>query len=73
MIGADLSFVTVGRSLTVAKGFPPLRRKGNISDTEKETWRSSAEGACLVALLTQGKEALMYHLTATPVKKKQNI
>lgn len=28
MIGADLSLVTVGRSLTVAKGFPPPRKGG---------------------------------------------
>lgn len=26
MIGADRSFVTVGRSFTVAKGFSPLRK-----------------------------------------------
>lgn len=28
MIGADRSFVTVGRSFTVAKGFSPLRNGG---------------------------------------------
>lgn len=28
MMGADRSFVTVGRSLTVAKGFSPLRKGG---------------------------------------------
>lgn len=30
MIGADRSFVTVGRSFTVAKGFSPLR-KGSLA------------------------------------------
>ncbi len=30
MIGADLSFVMVGRSLTVANGFSPLMRKTDI-------------------------------------------
>lgn len=28
MIGAERSFVTVGRSFTVAKGFSPLRKGG---------------------------------------------
>jgi len=32
--GADLSFVMVGRSLTVENGFPPLRRKTSIVITE---------------------------------------
>lgn len=38
MTGADLSFVTVGRSLTVAKGFPPLRRNRDyqVTQTKKQ-------------------------------------
>ncbi len=31
MMGADRSLVTVGRSLTVANGFPPLRTQHTVT------------------------------------------
>lgn len=84
MAGADLSLVTVGLSLTVKNGFPPLERKkaaGNKSNScavhvsvQFVTFWDGAKIVYLVSLirsLTRGKEPLHSHWQERPVVMRE--
>lgn len=74
MAGADLSFVTVGLSFTVANGFPPLQGRENKSKSCDSLWQSLNTlvtwiFVSCVRSLTLEREPLHCHWQQIPVIK----
>lgn len=71
MAGAERSLVTVGRSLTVANGFPPLWRMQEMSD-KRMTERDERRGAHMTYARKAGG-ALEVPLDWTPCGETNRI
>lgn len=73
--GAERSLVTVGRSRTVANGFPPLWKRGK-GEGWALVWVTGGSDHVdhVVVWLTRGKQAevLRCRLTAAPVEKTKD-